>query len=278
MGLFTDKDGDLSLVKAGVAGFGVVAIGLGGVLFSPFTQIPAGSKGVVTHFGSVQSQTLNEGLHFTMPIYTSVHLISVRIRADAIQATASTANQQDVATSIAVNWRIAPDRVAQVYQQVGGEQAVLERLVVPNVQEAIKQITAKYDAANILSKRDELKTKLDEALAKRLGKYHIIVDGVNITEVNFSEVYTKAIEAKQVAEQKAQEATYRVEEAKQNAAAEIASATGKAQAQAILQKTVTNQTLELEKLEVERKAIDKWNGELPTTTGGAVPFVNVGGK
>ena len=133
----------------------------------------------------------------------------------------------------------------------------------------LKAATAKHSATEILVKRSELKNEVDLSLVERVKPYDIIVDGVSLTDFQFSEQFAKAIEEKQIAEQDAQKAVYKAQEAKQSAQSEINLAQGKAEAQRLLKVTVNSQILQL-------RAIEKWDGHFPQVMGGgALPLINL---
>ena len=132
---------------------------------------------------------------------------------------------------------------------------------------AVKAVAAHYDAEQLVEKRDVVRDEIQQQIVGALGAYKVQVQGVNITNFQFSEDYAKAIEQKQVAQQKAQQAQYDLQRIKVQAQQEVAQADGQSQAQKLLQSTLTPQIIQL-------KAVEKWNGVLPQYTGGgAIPFI-----
>lgn len=237
------------------------------VFFGSWTTIPAGHRGVVMHWGKVQPQIMDEGLYFTCPFMTSVQKISVRVDKNQVKASAASKDMQTVNTDVAINWHINAEDVQHVFQTVGNEDTIVENILTPAVNEVFKASCSKLTAEDILERRIELKDDVDKSLSERLAKYNIVVDDISIVDIGFSDDFSKAIEAKQVAEQQAEQAKYTAEQAKQEAQAKINEAYGQAQAQKLIQSTLTKGVL-------QKMAYDKWNGVLPVVVGsGNLPFI-----
>lgn len=259
------KSANLALYAAG--GFTLL---LGALIFRPFTIVNAGERGVVMHFGKVQNQILDEGMHPIMPIFTSVKKLSVRVQKNDINARAASKDLQDVTTEVAINWHVDPTQVNTVYQRIGGNDQIVNGIITPAVSEVLKAATAKKNVEEILTKRTELKGEIDEQLKKRLAAYGLIVDDVSLVNFGFSPEFNKAIEAKQIAEQEAKQAEFTALRAKQDAEAAVNRAKGQAEAQRLQRMTLTPELL-------QQQAIDKWDGRFPTVMGGngTLPFINI---
>jgi regulator of protease activity HflC (stomatin/prohibitin superfamily) len=173
------------------------------------------------YFGKVQKQILDEGIHPVIPIVTKIKHLNVRVQTTEVKAKGASKDWQDVETTIIVNWHIDPDKVNQIYQQVGDINVIVSGIINPAVSEIVKAATAQRPVQNILQERGELKREIDTSLAERLRRYGIIINDVSLVNFGFSEEFNAAIEAKQVAEQKAQEAAFRAQQAEQEAKAEI---------------------------------------------------------
>lgn len=251
---------------------GIIAVGIAFVIIMimfPIVIIGPGERGVVfNNTSGIEDRILGEGTHWRTPLIESVTEISVRTQKTDVKAEAASKDLQTVSTAIVVNWHLDASKVNKVYQQVGDEEAVKDRIIIPAVNETVKAATAKLTAGDVLAKRSELKADLDKLLGDRLRKSSVILDDVSITDVNFSKEFNAAIEAKQVAEQQAQQAGFLKEKAKNTADAAIETAKGEAEANRLKQQSLTPELLQL-------RAIEKWKGNLPQVTGGATPFVNI---
>ncbi|MFM5982708.1 MAG: prohibitin family protein [Sphaerospermopsis kisseleviana] len=249
----------------------------GGLLFlflammlRPFAIVNAGERGVVMQFGKVQDTVLDEGLHPIIPIVTTVKKLNVRVQQNSFNAGAASKDLQTITTELAVNWHIDPLKVNRVFQQVGDEELIVNGIMTPAVSEVLKAATAKKTAEEIITKRTELKQEIDSNLKGRLEPYGVIVDDVSLVNFSFSPEFSRAIEAKQIAEQEAKQASFIAQKATQEAQAEVNRAKGQAEAQRLQRLTLTPELL-------QKQAIEKWDGRFPMVMGGngAVPLINI---
>ncbi|MEG5066549.1 prohibitin family protein [Microcoleus sp. B3-A4] len=248
---------------------GIVFI-IAALILRPFALVGAGERGVMMRFGKVQNAILDEGIHPILPIVTSVKTISVRVQKTDLKADAASKDLQSITTDLAVNWNVDPAKVNQVFQQVGDEEQIVTSILSPAISEVLKAATSKKTAEEIITKRTELKTEIDNSLKKRLEPYGVIVRDVSLIDFGFSPEFSKAIESKQIAEQEAKQAEFTVQKATQDAQAEINRAKGKAEAQRLQRQTLTAEIL-------QQQAIEKWNGQFPTVMGGGgtLPLINI---
>lgn len=230
--------------------------------------VGAGYRGVVINFGQVQDTIYNEGLHWRIPVMTEIQPISVRIQKTDILAQVGSKDLQEVQLDVAINWHIDPTKVNTIYQTVGDEVQIVNRILNPAVGEVVKAAAAKKNAEEILTKRPELKAEIDDNLDERLGEYGILLDSVSLLDVDFTKEFAAAIEQKQIAEQEAQRAVYIAQKAAREAEAEVNRAKGRAESQMLIQKTLTPEIL-------QNKALETWDGKFPLVYGGsALPFIN----
>jgi regulator of protease activity HflC (stomatin/prohibitin superfamily) len=243
--------------------------------FRPWVQIGAGERGVVQNFGAVQGTVLTEGLHFKIPVVQTVILMDVKIQKTMTDAASSSSDLQDVDLSVALNYHIIPEKANLVYQTIGVQ--FKERIIDPAIQEVMKAVSARYTAEELITKRPAVSSEMQEALTLRLLNSYISVDAFSIISFSFSQTFTDAIEAKQTAEQNALKAKRDLDRIKVEAQQTIAAATAEAEALRLQKMNISPDLIELRKIEANLKAIEKWNGILPSVTGaGAVPFIGVG--
>jgi prohibitin 1 len=234
------------------------------IFLTPFVIVNAGERGVLMEFGKVQNQILGEGIHMIIPVVNTVKKLSIRIQKQEISAEASSKDLQDVFTDVALNWHIIPEEVNDIFQQIGDEQEIINRIINPAVEEILKAVMAKYTAEEIITKRGEVKTGLDNLLTTRLEDYHIVVDDISLVHVHFSERFREAVELKQIAEQEAKKAEFIAVKALREADAKVNLAQGEAEVQKLLRDGLTSEIL-------QRQAINKWNGKLPLIIGKEIP-------
>lgn len=235
-------------------------IGLGiGIILLIITLVggtvitPAGHVNVVLRFGRAIG-VKTDGLSFRMPLIDNLQLMSIQTQLFEVEnAEAASRDMQDVAASIAINYKIEPQYASDIYRTLGTD--YIKKIAYPVVQEVVKSVTANYDAQDLILRREDVKNVISTELGRRLGERHIITETINITNFNFSEEFTKSIEAKMVAAQKVIEAENtlrRIEvearqaeqKAKGEAAAAIARAEGQSEANRILADSLTPELLQ----------------------------------
>ncbi|WML58893.1 prohibitin family protein [Neobacillus sp. PS2-9] len=254
---------------------GAIAIVILVVGFFSTTTVASGYRGVLLQLGAVKPTILTEGFHFKLPFIQTVQPIEVRVQKEESSQTAASKDLQIVTTNVAVNFSVNPEAANKLYQEIGLDYR--SRIVDPAIAESLKAITALYTAEELISKRPEVSAKVKEMLAAKLTKYHMILEDINIKEFAFSEEFNKAIEAKQTAEQNALRAQRDLERIKIEAEQKVAQAGAEAEALRLKKQEVTPELIQLKQIEVQEKALEKWDGRLPSVTGGATPFIDVNG-
>jgi len=252
----------------------VLAVVLIFILFiNPFVIIGAGERGVVLTFGAVGKQVLDEGLHLRIPFVQRIVKMDVRVQKSQTDADAASKDLQDTHSTIALNYHINPDRANWVYQNIGLQYG--SRIIDPAVQEVVKAVTARYTAVELITQREKVKNEIRDLLRSRLVDYSILVDDFAIVNFKFSHQFTQAIEAKQTAEQLALKAQRDLERIKIEAQQKITQARAEAEALRLQKMNVTPELVRLRQIEASLKAIEKWDGQLPKVTSGAIPFIDV---
>jgi regulator of protease activity HflC (stomatin/prohibitin superfamily) len=241
--------------------------------FESFTVVQPGHRGIVVQLGAVQPKVFEEGLHFKIPFIQEVVPVEVRVQKAESHATAASKDLQVVTTNMAVNFHIEPAAVNKLYQNVGMDYKA--RIVDPAIGEALKAVTARYTAEQLISKRSEVSQQVKDLLAKKLTTYHMVLDEINITEFKFSEEFNRAIEQKQIAEQQALKSKLDLERIKIEKEQTITKAQAAAESLRLQKQNVTPELVRLREIEAQLQAIEKWDGKLPSTTGGAIPFLNI---
>jgi regulator of protease activity HflC (stomatin/prohibitin superfamily) len=194
----------------------IILIALGSLAI---VQIPPGTRGVILTLGKVEDRIMNEGLNFKNPITQRVIFMDVQIQ--KAESTESTATQdlQEVSTTVAVNYRLDPNKVNTIYQTL--REDYVSRVIKPNIEETLKATTATYRAEELITKRAEVKATLDTFLAERLQTFDIAVVSVSLTDFQFSPSFSEAIEDKVTAEQEALKAKNELERIRYEAQQQI---------------------------------------------------------
>jgi regulator of protease activity HflC (stomatin/prohibitin superfamily) len=220
-----------------------------------FMIINPGQAGVLSVLGKAQDGVLLEGLHYKPPFISSVDIYDITVQKFEVPAQSSTKDLQDLTASFAINFRLDPLQVVEIRRKQGSLQSIVAKIIAPQTQESFKIAAARRTVEEAITKRTELKQDFDDALGERLQKYGIIVLDTSVVDLTFSPEFAKAVEEKQIAEQRAQRAVYVAQEAEQQAQAEVNRAKGKAEAQRLLADTLKAQG---GGLVLQREAIEAW--------------------
>ena len=247
------------------------------ILSESVVIVQAGHRGVVLYVGAVENRVLGEGLHFIIPFAEQVIQLEVRTLKFQADASAASNDLQEVATVIALNYHIDPNDANIIYQQLGADYA--DRIIAPTIQESVKASVAKFNAEELITKRETAKAVIAQAIRNTLSARNIFVETVFITDFKFSQAFATQIEQKVVAFQKYLTeqnnlravqvvANQTVVQAQAQARSNVARAEGESQAI----KVITEQ-LRQDPQYLQWQSINKWNGQMPYALGsGGFPF------
>ena len=256
---------------AGIAIALLVLVVLGGSMGT----VGAGQQGVLLRFGAVTGTIFDEGLYFKIPFINQVVLMSTQIQKYTATATSSSKDLQVVSTEVTLNFQLDAAQVGEIYRTMRRQYE--NRIIQPYIQEAVKSITANYNAEELITERPAVKSELQDFVAQRLAPLGMNVVELSITDFQFSAAFQQAIEAKVTAVQQALEAENALVRVEFEAKQEIAKARAEAEGLRLQKQQITAQLLELRKIEVQGRAVEKWNGVMPqvVTSGGPVPMLDV---
>jgi prohibitin 1 len=232
-----------------------VLVLLGILAASSFTIINPGQVGVLSILGKAQDGPLLEGIHLKPPFVSRVDIYDVTVQKFEVPAQSSTKDLQDLTASFAINFRLDPLKIVNIRREQGTLQNVVAKIIAPQTQESFKIAAAKRTVEQAITQRTLLKEDFDLALNSRLEKYGIIVLDTSVVDLAFSPEFARAVEEKQIAEQRAQRAVYIAQEAEQEAQAEINRAKGRAEAQRLIAETLKAQGGDLV---LQKEAIEAW--------------------
>lgn len=222
-------------------------------LITGIKMVGTGQVGVVTMYGKVTGRELDEGLSFVLPWgIEKVAVYDIKVQKESVRSTAASKDLQDVTSEIVLNYNLERGSVSDIHQKVGV--MYVDKIVTPAINEIFKAASAEYTASQLITERSQLKAKAQVTLTERLARYGIKVSELSIVDFQFSDNFSKAIEEKQVAQQNAERAKFNLEAAKTDAEAQRAQS-----------ETLTSEYL-------QKQAIEKWDGKLPTYMGGGAVF------
>ena len=233
------------------------------IIVTSFNTIESGEVGIRVRFGKVVKTPTTEGINYKIPLIEKIVKMNVRVQKIEVKTNSSSKDLQDVDMSIAVNYQINRSKATDLYKTVGTnyEEVVLE----PAIEESIKSVTSRYTAEELITHRSDVSEKCKEELGKKVGKYGLSINDFNITNFSFSEEFEKAIEEKQVAEQKVLTAKQELEKERIEAEKKIVKAEAEKKANELKGQSLTDNI-------IREKMIDKWNGELPKVSGSTGVF------
>ena len=272
----------------------IVALGMVIDIFNPsygwFATVQAGHVGVVERFGQVRESTLQPGFHLTS-YFEHVRPVDIRTQRHNYQTEAFSSDIQQVGLSIAVNENVSPEAAYKLYTTVGMN--YLDNLLEPRLMENTKVVISKYTAESLIANREKLSSEVLVKMQADMAQYGIYVSAISIENIDFTDAYEAAIEAKQVATQEKQraktvqeqqtmeteqkaarakiEAQAAADVAKINADAEAYAVKIQAEAQAEANKKI-NESLTNELINYNQ--VNRWDGKLPTVTSDTIPILN----
>ncbi|MEA5580726.1 prohibitin family protein [Nodularia harveyana UHCC-0300] len=259
--------------------FGIVLALIVLVGLNSFVILNPGQAGVISILGKARDGALLEGIHIKPPLVSIVDVYDLTVQKFEVPAESSTKDLQNLSARFAINFRLDPTQVVEVRRKQGTLANIVSKIIAPQTQEAFKIAAARRTVEEAITKRSELKEDFDLALGNRLAKYGIIVLDTSVVDLNFSPEFAKAVEEKQIAEQRAQRAVYIAREAEQQAQADVNRAKGRAEAQRLLAETLKAQGGQLV---LQKEAIEAWrNGgsQMPKVlvmggdAKGSLPFI-----
>ncbi len=272
---------NINAAKGVVIGI-IILIIIGVVATASVKIVEAGHRGVLLHWNAVDltQPPLEEGLHFVVPFQDEVVNIEVRTLKYANDARSASRDLQTVETTVTVNYHPDKESVHTLYKNLGLDYE--DRVIQPAIEETVKQVTARYNAEELITKRPLVKDDIESSIRDRLNQFNVVTEVISITDFEFSPLFAQAIESKVEAEQnalKAENDLRRIEvEARQREAnaiglanANIAEAKGEAEAIAIINKALSENPNYLEWLKTQA-----WDGKLPLVVGeGGTPFIQI---
>ena len=273
---------------------GVLALAVVFTAIGSFVVVESGHVGVVRRLGAVQMEPYPEGFHLKVPWLDSVEEIDIRLSKAESEAGAASRDLQVVRTQVAVQYSMTGAVMPLTYQKIGTRGVVATTLIEPAILESVKAVTAQYTAEELVTKRAEVKVKIQEAievfidttLEQKGVAGALRLANVAITDFDFSAEFNRAIEEKVQAEQEAlkarNEKLRRVTQAEAAAAERTLAAdaeayqievASKARAEAIRREA---EALRDNPALIQLRIAEKWDGQLPQVSGGdAIPLLNI---
>lgn len=237
--------------------------------FGTFFQVESGERGLVFTNGDLKT-VAEEGLHIKAPFFQTVKKVDITTQSTTVpNLDAASKDLQAVKAGININYHLNPNELISIYETT--KMDIEARIIQPRAKEALKVVSAKYTAEELIRERSKVKAELDEILVREIGKYNIKVDDVQLVNFTFSEAFNDAIEAKQTEVQNTLKAQNILERTKVESEQRIVQAKAEAEAIRIQAEAIRSQGGQEY---VHLKWIEKWDGKLPTMTGANGILIN----
>ncbi len=255
--------------KLGAIGVGLVTFIILLIAGNPLAIVDAGERGVKVTMGQVSPQSFTEGIHFVTPFISKIHTMDVKTQKANPATTVFTKDIQQARLAYVINYNLQPENAHKMYREVG--KSYKDTVLMPIVEGTVKNVIGGWNASDLIANRAKATNDILTKLQEQLEDNYINVTDFNITDIDYSDVFEKAIEGKVTAEQEALKAKNQTVQVQELAKQKVIAAEAEAKSMAIRANALTQN-----KALVEYEAVQKWNGVLPTyMMGNSVPFVNL---
>ena len=238
------------------------------ILCNPFVMVGPGERGIKITLGQVEKESWGEGPHLIFPFIQKFRTMDVKTQRNTKTTAVYTKDIQQARITYVINYNIQPDCVNKLFQEVGLDYE--SKILSPVVEGTIKDIIGKWNAQDLIANRERATGDILVKLQTQLKDNYIAVTDFQMTEINYSEVFERAIESKVTAEQEALKAKNKTVQVQEEARQKVIAAEAEAKSMAI-----RAQALSQNKSLVQYEAVQKWDGKMPQyMMGNAVPFIN----
>mmetsp|Transcript_15558 Transcript_15558/g.22972 ORF Transcript_15558/g.22972 Transcript_15558/m.22972 type:complete len:321 (-) Transcript_15558:559-1521(-) len=199
--------GNLGSALAGTVGTLVGAGGLGYFAYNSLFTVEGGHRAVIfNRLQGMKDTVYGEGLNFNIPWFERPIIYDIRTRPCNLQTLTGSKDLQMVTIGVRVLHKPNPNQLVWIYQRLGMNYD--ERVLPSIMNECAKAVVAKYNANELLTKREQVSADIRKEIVARSSGFHVLLEDVAITHLAFSPEYARAVEAKQVAQQEAERAKY----------------------------------------------------------------------
>lgn len=221
-----------------------------GLLISMVAFVPTGYTGILTTFGKVEDRTVQAGLNIIAP-WQKVVKMDNRTQKQLIETQAFSSDIQQVDVAVTLNYCIDKSTAQNLYSSVGKDYS--NTILMPRALEGIKTVFAGYSAEELVTNRVELSGNISAIIAEDIAPYGIQISGVSIENLDFTDAFTDAVEAKQVATQnKLTAETKQAQltlEAEAEAERKIIAANAEAEANRVIAASITPELISMKEAE-----------------------------
>lgn len=239
------------------------------IFCNPIAMVGVGERGVKVTLGVVTEESFGEGIHFVTPFISKIVTMDVKMQKIYTTTPVYTKDIQQAKIDYVVNYNLQPQNVYKMYREVGTDYK--DKIIMPVVEGSIKDVIGKWNAQDLVANREQATSEILNKIRSQLVDNYINVTDFQITSINYSDVFERAIESKVTAEQDALKAKNKTVQIQEEAKQKLISAEAEAKSMAIRANALTQN-----KALVEYEAVQKWNGVLPQyMMGNSIPFINL---
>jgi len=262
---FNVTDNKFKITKKSFGGFLWMLL----ILFACFTNIGANKVGIVYNplKGGIQNYTLNQGYKTKSP-FTKVYKINTEVNELTFKnISVQTNDSQYVNAIIKAQVKIDANKAFEYFSKYRDKSLEdISSVLSATIQKQLETITTQYNIMDVLgAKRDAIVNKSLDLIQKELLKDGINVLRITLVDTDAGEQIEKAIANEAVAKKEAETAEYKKQKAQLEGEAKVIEAQKEKEANELISKTLTDELL-------MEQFIEKWDGKLPTVTGGETMF------
>jgi len=238
--------GPLIRLIGAVTGVGVLGY------YSIYT-VPGGHRAIMfSRLSGLANDAIGEGTHFRLPWVEHPIIFDTKTKPRNITSLTGSRDLQMVNISIRVLSRPNISELAFIYRRLGLDYD--ERVLPSIVNEVCKQVIAQFNAAQLLTQREQVSRLIRRNLVQRADEFKLILDDVSIINIAFGNEFMAAVERKQVAQQEAERARFMVDKALQDKRSIIIKAQGEAKSAELIGRAIAKNPgfLELRRIDAAK--------------------------
>ena len=221
------------------------------LVYASVAYVPAGHVGVLTLFGRVTGDVLQEGTHFVNPFKINN---TMSIRTQELKETASVPSDEGLVMTLDTSllFRLSPEKAAEVFRTIGPNYVLV--VVEPNLRSTIRAVTSQHSAnALYTGAREEVAQQINKELVQQLGARGVEVQSVLLRDIQLPQMLKGSIEAKQQAEEESLRMAFILQKEKQEADRKRIEAQGIRDFQTTVAQGISQQLLEWKGIEATER-------------------------